>query len=997
MVDTASLRERVLAAWAASPARFREDANAEEELVHGAYRDRLIVELAQNAADAAARAQVTGRLLLKLRGSTLVAANTGAPLDADGVEAMSTLRASAKRDDHRSVGRFGVGFSAVLAVTDEPRVSSADLGVCWSRTGALREMGRLSELADELARRGAAVPVLRLPFDAEVSLPDGYDTAVELPLRDDAGLAAVRRQLAALDDALVLALPALGEVIVDVDGEQRVMTASRPNVIGETGGLTERTVGDRVWRLATEVVRLEPEMVADRPWEERIRLERTVTIAVPVGDGKPRQLPDAVPAVIHAPTPTDDRTQLPVLVIADLPLDSTRRRVAPGAVTRHLIDRIAGAYTALVTSFRHPAALDLVPDAFGVGEVDADIRTAVLGVLGDTPFVPTILTQAETGAVIHVKPRDVVVIPYFDAASASPSMGRIVPGLPLPEWRRIQPLRQLGAREVALADFADELASVRLEPAEWREVYSALDDAPAQELGALPVPLAGGHLTRGARGLLRAGEVGHEVLSLFELRVVAPGAEHPLLDRLGAMPATPAAVLNDPRTQAAVESAIESDSDNVEPMTDAVLELVAESSLTHDDLPWLGRLELPDATGCWVPARDLVLPGSRVLDLLERPEEFALADGVAERVGPGTLLAVGVRSGVSVTRDEDVVLDEIDAGLDDVAAWRSSVIERLPESEIPPIVVEFAAVHDLGDFRDDAWGAALSMLAFDPDARTAVVGQTQVLVGDGTRRAVPSYSAWWLSVHARLGGFSLASWAAADADQIVLDLLPALPIDVDAGFAAAVGVACELRDVDTSAAIERLADPTVELDAASLSQVYAELSARDDPAAELVRVRVAEGSLTRVVEAATVVIVDTPFMLEYLLKIESGPVIVGTERLARILGLPMARDARVVGVESEGSAVPIPAAVRVLLAVLSGSDVSRVHQYIEHDELRVGAASLDWWFDGDAVHAATPEGLACGLAWTAGQWQRRHLIADLLAHPKSIDTVLLKEQFPPSQ
>jgi hypothetical protein len=57
---TAGLRERVLAAWTASPARFREDANAEEDLALGGYRDRLVVELAQNAADAAARAGADG-------------------------------------------------------------------------------------------------------------------------------------------------------------------------------------------------------------------------------------------------------------------------------------------------------------------------------------------------------------------------------------------------------------------------------------------------------------------------------------------------------------------------------------------------------------------------------------------------------------------------------------------------------------------------------------------------------------------------------------------------------------------------------------------------------------------------------------------------------------------------------------------------------------------------------------------------------------------------
>ena len=64
---TAELRRRVLDAWAASPARFREDANAEEDYALGGYRDRVVVELAQNAADAAARAGVAGGLRLTLR------------------------------------------------------------------------------------------------------------------------------------------------------------------------------------------------------------------------------------------------------------------------------------------------------------------------------------------------------------------------------------------------------------------------------------------------------------------------------------------------------------------------------------------------------------------------------------------------------------------------------------------------------------------------------------------------------------------------------------------------------------------------------------------------------------------------------------------------------------------------------------------------------------------------------------------------------------------
>ena len=45
---TAALRASVLAAWGDSPTRFREDANAEEDLRLGGYADTWFVELAQN-------------------------------------------------------------------------------------------------------------------------------------------------------------------------------------------------------------------------------------------------------------------------------------------------------------------------------------------------------------------------------------------------------------------------------------------------------------------------------------------------------------------------------------------------------------------------------------------------------------------------------------------------------------------------------------------------------------------------------------------------------------------------------------------------------------------------------------------------------------------------------------------------------------------------------------------------------------------------------------
>ena len=256
---TAELRRRVLDAWTASPARFREDANAEEDYALGGYRDRVVVELAQNAADAAARGGVAGRLRLALSAGTLVAANTGAPLDAAGVAALSTLRASSKRGtDARetAVGRFGVGFAAAVAVSDEPRISSVTGAVAWSRSAARDLVGGIPALAAEFAGRSGHLPVLRLPFAAGDRPPEGFTTAVTLPLRDEAARRLTERLLAETGAALLLALPALAIIEIEMDGSTRVLTAAH-----DGDGVTITTDGAAGrWRTASAGGRTDPRL-----------------------------------------------------------------------------------------------------------------------------------------------------------------------------------------------------------------------------------------------------------------------------------------------------------------------------------------------------------------------------------------------------------------------------------------------------------------------------------------------------------------------------------------------------------------------------------------------------------------------------------------------------------------------------------------------------------------------------------------------------------------
>ncbi|MEV5807707.1 sacsin N-terminal ATP-binding-like domain-containing protein [Streptomyces parvulus] len=1015
---TARLRRGVLDAWATSPARFREDANAEEDLVLGGYRDRLVVELAQNAADAAARSGVPGRLRLTLRDDVLVAANTGAPLDATGVESLSTLRASAKRDaGDGAVGRFGVGFAAVLAVTDEPAVVGRQGGVRWSlaeaRDLAADSAGHSAGLGDEIRRRDGHVPLLRLPFPAEGSAPGPYDTAVILPLRDPAAADLAERLLNAVDDALLLALPGLAEVVVEVGDDVRTLTRRTED------GLTvvEDTVeGTTRWRTTAAHGPLTPDLLADRPVEERLRPHWSVTWAVPVdADGAPAR-PRTSP-VVHAPTPSDEPLGVPALLIATYPLDTTRRHAAPGPLTDFLTERAADAYAGLLADWRPVAAglIDLVPGPLGKGELDGALRRAILERLPRTAFLPPAADPGDDPDLPDaLRPRDAEVVEGAGADTVR-VLAEVLPTLlPAGLERRVE-LRTLGVARVPLTDAIDRLAGLEKEPGWWFRLYDSLAGVDPDRLSGLPVPLAGegtrgpgaGRTTIGPRQVLlpspEAESLDSEVLTRLGLKIAHPDAAHPLLEKLGALPATPRAVLTTPQVRAAVAASLdddgganwEEDALDAEELADTVLGLVRDAGLDAGDEPWLGALALPDEDGELSPAGELVFPGGPFARIMREDEVAAVDAELAERWGPDPLAACGVLVTFALVRATDVVLDpdELepregdfaepdDAGLlDAVDVWSEDVLDRFPESPVPPVATEIVAVRDLDLVDDDHWPEALALLS-RPPLRDALVEPVRVLLPDGTHEVVRPYTAWWLRGHPVLGGRRPAGLRAAGSDPLLRGLydeadatgfedeqvLRALGVRTSvAALLAEPGGAAELLD--------RLADPDRPVAAAQLHALYGALADLDPEQVTLPdEVRAVVDGAVRVVDAADAVVVDSPDLLPFTSGVPLLPV--RPSRAAELAELFQVRrlSESVTGhVDSEGTEHDVPEPVRVLLGARTPAS------YVEHEELVVDGVDIDWRLTDDGtLHAATLEGVAAGLAWAARQWPRRFEVAALL-------------------
>jgi hypothetical protein len=1054
--DTRALRDRVLGTWRTDPARLREDANTEEDHARGYYRDRVVVELAQNGADAAVRAGVPGRLLLRLAEVdgvlVLTAANTGAPLDAAGVASLAAMRASTSRDRPETatgpglVGRFGVGFAAVRAVADDVAVLSTSGAVRFSLALTRQELALAAtgspRLADEVARREGSLPALRLPHEHTGRPPEGYDTAVVLTLRDAAAADDVRAMLDAVGDPLLLALPGLAEVVVE----------------DETTGRRRRVADvDRRWRRRTAEGELDPALLADRPVEERARRRWRVTWALPRttgDDGAPATWPGdeaLLPRrdrVVHAPTPTDDPLDLPALLVLTAPLDPTRRHVARGRATDALLDVAADVYARLAADVAADGedALRLVPLGLPAGDLDAALRPRLLAELGGAPLLVAAGEPADGGPsdaghpdAGHPDAAPQLVAPHRAVALAGPAAADLTRALApwfaglvaLPDGA-LPAARALEVEVREVADVVDGLpAAAGLPPERWRTLYAALAPAVAdplvrEALAALPVPLADGRVVRGARGLLLPvagaldpdGPVGRSLgtLGRWGVRLVHPAAAHDVLERLGATPADPAALLAHPGVrQAVLDQAGEDDLDLAEQVSDAVLALVraavADDGGPDEDAPVpvdravLGLLTLRAADDEPTPAHGLVLPGSTAEQLLDARVLAPVAAAAVERWGARTLAAVGVRADLVPLLLTDVVVGTDDLGLDDDAAdlvtdaldgwdaYVAHVADRVGEGET---LAEVVAVADLDAVHPDAWPRVLARLARPGPLRRALLDPVRVT---GSTATVPGYTAWW--VRHRSGAVPATAFATAGAEPAVARLLPAAPREVaalDPAAQTALGGVGRLDAVPPGEwdRLLRAAAPVggavdVAL-AAAVWSAWAGMAA--DPAGgadgggptdlDVVPALVAPDRVA-LVHAEDAAVAPSPMWWQRTDVAAMVPVAgsAAAEDLAELLGLPTAADLADGRVDEgdgddAGGLAPTPDAALLLLPGAPGT-------WVEHETLRVDGVPVDWWVDGHGqtavVHATHLAGLARGLAQAAGAWPLRHAVELALVEP----------------
>jgi hypothetical protein len=759
---------------------------------------------------------------------------------------------------------------------------------------------------------------------------------------------------------LLLALPGLRRVEIG----DRQWTREEPaegvvSLIGPEGStrwLVHRASGD-----------IPGNVVAALGVEAQQRPRWTVCWAVPLDGDRPVPLESDV---LHGPTPTDERLSLPARLLATLPLEPSRRRIMPGPAAEAVLAEAARQYPALVTSVPAVHRTALVPlPGFPLSEVDDTVRTAVLAELRTARWLP--LATGEWAAPARARVLDAVSEELVDL------LEDVVPGLLDAELSHPEHAKALAALEVPRLSTTDVVASVAGlggDPEWWRQLYAALapiaevDSRAREELAGLPVPLADGRTVTSPRGVL-VFDADQETLDLVAgvdvsgLRIAHPDAVHPLLLRLGAQEAGPVELLDSDAVREAVHRSaeeVEAGMD-VADLVQIVLRLVDRSGVRPGERPWLAELVLPDTTGEWRRADELVLPDSPLREVLAEDSPLGvLDDRVAGQWPRSVLTAVGVLDGFPVVVDEAPTAPDHD--LADEEDWWDS----LPE---PPL--RLVGVRDLDLVADDAWPAALRLLAADPVAARAL-------------RDPEGYPAWWLARHALLAGHPPRHWRLPSAVTAAGLYDPVPDTGLDIGLLALIGVRAELTVEDVSDAedlLERLADPAREASGGVVLRAHAELADADLDPARLVppdRVRVLSGG---VADAESVVVADLPWLLG-VLPPERVLAAAASETLAELLDLPLASEEVTDTAPASGDPVEWRelGAVRLACELLDVALPDGV--VVVHDELVIAGREVSWWMADGVAHAAdTPEGLARALAWITGRWNDRHTFTALIADP----------------
>ncbi|WP_448631301.1 hypothetical protein [Cellulomonas soli] len=310
---------------------------------------------------------------------------------------------------------------------------------------------------------------------------------------------------------------------------------------------------------------------------------------------------------------------------------------------------------------------------------------------------------------------------------------------------------------------------------------------------------------------------------------------------------------------------------------------------------------------------------------------------------------------------------------------------------------DLVAVADLDAVETDAWPQVLRRLAGTAPLRAALLDPVRAERGG----SAPSYTRWWVRTRSGLlDGGVFAVDGAQPALAASLPGPPAVLAGLDVAVQRALGGVARTGELDAdgwTAVLRGLGRVGQAVEPGIAAHVWvsvarwaltdgARRAGSDDPddgtdwAPATVPALVGPGRVA-VVRTQDAAIAREPFWWQRtdVAAIVPAADALRADALASFLDVPLVDELADGHLDAaRGVAAEVPVAVRDLLPGCPAT-------WVEHEDLTVDGAPVDWWVVGDGpdaqVHATTTAGLAAGLAWAAGAWTARHAVELVLADP----------------
>ena len=327
------------------PNRITSDSNIEHETVHD-YGGRFVWELLQNADDAMGEGRLSDVL----------------------------------------IGSKGLGFKAVLEVTDEPEIHSGPFHFLFSSTRT-RKLLKKKNLYNN-----PPTLTFRIPYECEPNkrikelLSAGYTTVVRLPFRDKVTAGAVIDRLCSLAPLLLLLAQELSCVRICTEDKETVHEITREQPGLSSGDVILSTRGQNgsfstSWR----------RWIRSNPASSDQDKQLTVAVCLPLTE-QGEVVPHSANVPFHVFYPTEEDSGVPALIHASFDLEHNRKHVRKGQHDDAIRREFCKLFQDVLKDVPARTALESFGEiAYEAGDSPLrNLQKDIWDTLCETPFVPVI-------------------------------------------------------------------------------------------------------------------------------------------------------------------------------------------------------------------------------------------------------------------------------------------------------------------------------------------------------------------------------------------------------------------------------------------------------------------------------------------------------------------------------------------------------------------------------------------------------------------------------